>query len=328
MNIRTALPTALSTGALLGIAFAWLNVPPPVALALPPIAPIIPRVEPIVGARWDLPVVRNPSVERLVDLLHLEQADRMTLYLKRSGRYEGMIRTKLRERGMPEDLLYLAMVESAFDPNAVSKASAVGMWQFVAETGRRHGLRVDAWVDERRDPVRSTDAALDYLQVLYERFGAWNLAAAAYNTGENRVARVMRQVTGSERGNENDYWRISGRLPAETRGYVPLMFAAALIGKEPEKYGLEGVERLLPIASERVAVAGGTSLRVVAAAVGVPTGDIQELNPHLIRGMTPPGAPYVVNIPEGRSARFAANMAPRPGTAVAVAPSRVVRAPS
>src|SRR5690606_29121840 len=134
-------------------------------------------------------------------------ADRMALYLKRSGRYEGMIRSKLRERGMPEDLLYLAMVESGFDPNAVSRAQAVGLWQFVAETGRLYGLRIDGWVDERRDPVRSTDAALDYLQTLHDRFGAWNLAAAAYNTGENRVGRVMRQVTGDERGQEDDFWR-------------------------------------------------------------------------------------------------------------------------
>src|SRR5690606_2933519 len=98
----------------------------------------------------------------------------------------------------------------------------VGLWQFMAATGRRYGLRIDSWVDERRDPVRSTDAALAYLQDLYEQFGAWNLAAAAYNTGENRVKQALIQVTGRSRGEENDYWRISSRLPAETRGYVPL----------------------------------------------------------------------------------------------------------
>jgi membrane-bound lytic murein transglycosylase D len=304
MDPRSAVTTAIAAGGLLGAIAAGLNLPT-TGLAAPLISEIAAEV--IAPVQWDLPVVRNESVQRFVDLFEQKQPDRMALYLKRSGRYEGMIRTKLRERGMPEDLLYLSMIESGFNPNARSKAQAVGLWQFIAGTGRLYGLRIDSYVDERRDPEKSTDAALQYLQDLYNQFGSWNLAAAAYNTGGNRVARIMREETGAVRGQESDFWRIRSRLPGETREYVPLIFAAALIGKEPEKYGLERVERLLPVPVERVDVPGGVPLEVVAKAVNAPTEALRELNPHLLQGRTPPGEGYPVVIPEGRTAVFAAN---------------------
>lgn len=257
---------------------------------------------------WDIPVVRNAPVERFVKLFTGKQSDRMALYLKRSGRYEGMIRSKLRERGMPEDLLYLSMIESGFNPTARSKAQAVGLWQFIADTGRRYGLRVDEYVDERRDPEKSTDAALRYLNDLYNEFGSWYLAAAAYNTGEGRVRRVMREETGSARGKDEDFWRIRRRLPAETREYVPLMVAAALVGKEPHKYELDHVKRWLPVDVDKVEVPSGTSLGVVAKAVGADEKEIRALNPQLVRGMTPPGKKaYAVRIPEGHTEKYAAN---------------------
>jgi membrane-bound lytic murein transglycosylase D len=303
MDVRSAVPVAVSVGALLGAVVAGLNLPRPSVAA--PLSTVFSVEADVVN--WDIPVVRNESVQRFVDLFEQRQQDRMALYLKRSGRYEGMIRSKLRERGMPEDLLYLSMIESGFNPNARSKAQAVGLWQFIADTGRRYGLRIDSYVDERRDPEKSTDAALRYLQDLHAKFGSWNLAAAAYNTGENRVARIMREETGTVEGRESDFWRIRSRLPSETREYVPLIFAAALIGKEPHKYGLDRVERLLPLPVEEVEVPGGTSLAVVASAVGVSTGDVRELNPHLIQGITPPGSAYPVRIPEGRGEVFASN---------------------
>lgn len=307
MDIRSALPTAVSVGTLLGVAIAGLNLPTP-SVAAPAI--LARPAAPSVGAvEWDIPVVRNEYVQRFVDLFEQKQPDRMALYLKRSGRYEGMIRGKLREKGMPEDLIYLSMIESGFNPNARSKAQAVGLWQFIASTGRMYGLRIDGYVDERRDPERSTDAALHYLKDLYDQFGSWSLAAAAYNSGGNRVARIMREETGTVRGEESDFWRIRSRLPSETREYVPLIFAAAIVGKEPQKYGLDGVERLLPIAVEEVDIPGGTSLAAVAGAIGVDTDDLRELNPHLIQGKTPPGAAFTVRIPEGRSDTFAVNFA-------------------
>lgn len=311
MEFRSAFPVVVLVGVLLGAAASGgpdkQSAPGSTAMA----AGIVREASAAVsGASWDIPVVRNAPVERFVDIFTGRQQDRMALYLKRSGRYEGMIRGKLRERGMPEDLLYLSMIESGFNPSAKSHASAVGLWQFIKGTGTRYGLRVDSYVDERRHPEKSTDAALDYLQDLHAQFGSWYLAAAAYNTGEGRVARVMRQVTGKERGKDADFWRIRGRLPSETREYVPLMVAAALVGKEPEKHGLGGVARWMPLAYDEVQVPAGTRLKTVAQAVGVTENEVKRLNPHLVRSMTPPGKKaYPVRVPQGRSERFAADFA-------------------
>jgi hypothetical protein len=209
-----------------------------------------PRVQPSTGLidgglaapDWDIANINFARVDYWIGRYQTDRRDDFETFLQRKGRYEGMIRARLRARGMPEDLLYLAMIESGFDPNIRSRAGAVGMWQFIAETGRRYGLRINRSVDERRDPVRSTDAALSYLQALYNRFGSWYLAAAAYNTGENRVGRVMREVFGRERGSDLDYYRIWDRLPGETRDYVPLMIAAARISKSPHQYGFGHVQ--------------------------------------------------------------------------------------
>jgi membrane-bound lytic murein transglycosylase D len=152
-------------------------------------------------------------------------------YLQRKPQYEEMIRAKLRRKGMPEDLVYLAMIESGFNPEAHSAADAVGIWQLVPDTARRWGLRVDDTVDERRDAEKATDAALSYLAYLFNRFGSWYLAAAAYNTGENRVARIMSEATGSERGTDEDYYRIWDELPGETRDFVPVMIAARRVAE-------------------------------------------------------------------------------------------------
>jgi membrane-bound lytic murein transglycosylase D len=308
MEFRSTFPTAVVLGALLGVAASGADrkATPGSAAAAGLVREASAAIH---GVTWDIPVVRNEAVDRFVGIFTERQPDRMALYLKRSGRYEGMIRGKLRERGMPEDLLYLSMIESGFNPTARSKAQAVGLWQFIEDTGRRYGLRVDGYVDERRHPEKSTDAALRYLTDLHGQFGSWYLAAAAYNSGEGRVGRVMRQVTGDVRGTDDDFWRIRGRLPAETREYVPLMVAAALVGKEPEKYGLAGVQRWTPLQSEEVEVAPGTRLSAVAEAVGVSEDEMKRLNPHLVRAMTPPGSdPYPVAVPTGRTAQYAANI--------------------
>ena len=142
-----------------------------------------------------------------------------------------MITAKLRRKGMPEELLYLAMAESGLNPAAHSVAEAIGIWQLVPDTARRYGLKVDDTVDERRDAEKATDAALSYLSYLYNRLGSWYLAAAAYNAGENRVARILTEATGTERGTDADYYRIWDKLPGETRDFVPAMVALARIGK-------------------------------------------------------------------------------------------------
>lgn len=315
MEFRSALPVAVLFGSVIGAAVAGISDPrtgvaPSAQVSAVTRSSLVAEAAAatVESASWDIPVVRNAPVERFIDIFQNKQSDRMALYLKRSGRYEGMIRSKLRERGMPEDLVYLSMIESGFNPTARSHAQAVGLWQFIEGTGERYGLRIDGYVDERKDPEKSTDAALRYLKDLHDQFGSWYLAAAAYNTGEGRVARVMKEMTGSEKGEESDFWRIRRRLPAETREYVPLMLAAALIGKEPHKYGLGDVERYLPVPTEAVEVPAGTNLKVVARAVGVAEKELRTLNPQLVKGVTPPGKkPYAVRIPQGRRVQFAAN---------------------
>jgi membrane-bound lytic murein transglycosylase D len=193
------------------------------------------------GVGWDLPNLNHPRVDSWVKLFSTDPKvkSRFALWLDRKDKYEPMISAKLEKRDMPQDLIYLAMIESGFNPTAKSPAKAGGLWQFISETGKRYGLTINRKVDERNVPAKATDAALSYLSDLYDRFGSWYLAAAAYNTGENRVARIMRQVTGSEKGSDEDYYRISRLLPRETQDYVPMMIAAARISKDPARYGFD-----------------------------------------------------------------------------------------
>ena len=192
-------------------------------------------VEP--GAKWDLANLDHRRVDSWIGRFTSDLKRSFSTYLDRMDKYEPMISAKLAQRNMPQDLIYLAMIESGFNPKAQSPAAASGLWQFIGETGRRYGLTVNRRVDERNNPAKATDAALSYLADLHERFGSWYLAAAAYNTGENRVGRIMREVTGSERGTDADYYRIANRLPQETRDYVPKLIAAARIAKDPASYG-------------------------------------------------------------------------------------------
>jgi peptidoglycan lytic transglycosylase D len=192
------------------------------------------------GTRWDLANIDHRRVDSWVSRFTSDLKGSFSSYLERMGGYAPMISTKLAQRAMPQDLIYLAMIESGFSPTAKSPAQASGLWQFIGETGRRYGLTVNRKVDERNNPAKATDAALSYLTDLHDRFGSWYLAAAAYNTGENRVGRIMREMTGSERGTDADYYKIASRLPQETQDYVPKLIAAARIAKEPAKYGFGG----------------------------------------------------------------------------------------
>jgi membrane-bound lytic murein transglycosylase D len=259
------------------------------------------------GPAWDLPNLDHPRIDYWIDRFTTSKRGEFERFLKRSGRYVPMISEKLTERGMPQDLIYLAMIESGFNPTAYSHAHASGLWQFIAETGQRYGLTVNRVIDERNDPVKSTDAALDYLTYLHNRFGSWYLAAAGYNTGENRVGRIMREVTGSEKGREEDFYRIWDRLPRETRDYVPLMIAAARISKEPHKYGFENVELESPLAFDEVRTEPGSTLEAVAKAAGATLSEVRRLNPHLKAGRTPTDRTMGVRVPQGTQHAFAAN---------------------
>lgn len=158
--------------------------------------------------------------------------------LDRMERYEAMISAKIDAKGMPRDLIYLALIESNFNPTAKSRVKAVGMWQFMSATARQFGLSVGSRVDERKDPAKSTDAALTYLAQLHDRFGSWYLAAAAYNSGQGTVSKALRTVTGRTTGTDADFFRIVSRLPKETQEYVPKLIATARVANDPAKYGL------------------------------------------------------------------------------------------
>jgi membrane-bound lytic murein transglycosylase D len=247
---------------------------------------------------WDIEQTKNEKVDFFIEYLRLKNHDKTKLWLERLGKYGPMIQKKLAERGMPQDLIWLATIESGLDPNAYSKADAAGMWQFIEETAERHGLEVSKYVDERRDPIAATDAALDYLQKLNNRFGgSWYLTAAGYNTGENRVERIVREQAGGRFGDESVYWEISGSLPKETRDYVPVMLAMAHIGKDPARYGFGDLEPQEPLRFSEMRVAGGTPLADVARQIGVDAEVLNELNPHLVKQQTPPGREWTVRIP-------------------------------
>jgi len=257
-----------------------------------------------------LPMHVNPRVERWVKRFRTDQRKVFNTLLERQGVYDELIRGKLRERGMPEELVYLAMMEGGFSPWAVSSASAVGLWQFMGPTAQEYGLRVDEWVDERRDPVKATDAALDYLLWLHDYFKSWYLAAAAYNAGPSRVERVLNRHADGRRGEEDLYWDVLDHLPRETREYVPRMVAAALLAEDAEEEGF-AVKARQPFEFDLVFVPGTTSLSRIARTLDVDLGVIRALNPQLLRGVTPPNEVWAVRVPVGDSPRVVASLGRR-----------------
>lgn len=262
------------------------------------------------AARYEIPLEMNEQVEAWIDYFTNVIPERFDLYLTRLGKYEPLIRAKLDEAEMPRDLIYLALIESGMNPNAYSRAHAAGMWQFIRSTGRLYDLHVDYWVDDRRDWVKATDAAIAHLKDLFDEFGSWYLAAAAYNGGAGRVRRAI-QATGNA-----DFWEISDRrlLRTETRNYVPKLIAAAIIAKNPERYGFGDVQPARPIEYDEVAVPDATSFDVLARAAGTDEATLKELNPQFRRMVTPPDRRVQVRVPAGTGARFAANYAKIPAS--------------
>jgi membrane-bound lytic murein transglycosylase D len=235
-----------------------------------------------------------------------------TEWLGRGSRYDAMIRAKLRAGGLPEDLRYLPLVESGYDVHAVSRASAVGMWQFMAPTARDVGLRVDWWVDERRDPVRATDGAVRMLRWLKSEFGSFFVAAAAYNGGPGRVSRGLAQLVANSDSAMGDarFFSLVQRdyLRAETKNYVPQLIAAALIGNELPRYRITARDEAA-FAYDSVTVPPLTPLAAVARAASATRAQLLDLNPHLLRGLTPPDGRGTVRVPVGAADGFQARFA-------------------
>ena len=258
---------------------------------------------------WDIDVrsyETHDRVEHYVGLFSHSAKERFLARLSRGTRYEPMIRAKLRARGMPEDLTYLALIESGYDPHAYSRAAAVGMWQFMSGTARGVGMRVDWWMDERRDPARSTDGAIRFLASLQKQFGSLYLAAAAYNGGPGRVARGLTRFAGEMDGAEGEdrFFALAEQdyLRSETKNYVPQIIAAALVAKMPARYGLV-IDSLPQYGYDSVLAAPGTSLAHIAAASGATKAEMRDLNPAVLRGITPPDASIWARVPTGSAVR-------------------------
>lgn len=222
-----------------------------------------------------IPTEVNPLVEKWITYFQGRGHDHMERYLSRSTRYEKLMKKVLRDNGVPEDLFYIALIESGFTARATSHASAVGYWQFIRGTGKRYGLEISKFVDERRDPVMATQAAAEYFKGLYSVFGSWYLSMASYNVGENRVKKeVMKNTT-------RDFWELAkkSRLPKETINYVPKFIAAKLIAKDPAKYGFEGIDYMPPVEFETVSVKTSVNLRLMAEKLGTNYEDFKAINP-------------------------------------------------
>jgi membrane-bound lytic murein transglycosylase D len=253
---------------------------------------------------FDIPIVINGQVERFIEYFQTTHRKPFALWLQRSGRYIPMMKEVLKQHGLPEDLVYLALIESGFNPKAYSRRRASGPWQFITRTGKRYGLEVDWWIDERRDPEKSTIAAARHLKDLYDQFSCWYLAAAGYNAGAGKIARAI------ERYRTEDFWELTKHkyLKRETRHYVPKMIAAALIAKEPEKYGFTDIVYDEPIRYDKVQVPDATDLKVIARLCEVDYETIKALNPELKMWCTPPHRPdYEVKIPAGTREKFLQN---------------------
>jgi membrane-bound lytic murein transglycosylase D len=236
----------------------------------------------------------NQQVRRYIDQYRSGHRAAVENWLGRAGQYLPMVVDIFRQKGLPDELVFTAMIESGFNPVAVSHAGAKGLWQFMAPTARRYGLRVDEWLDERLDPEKSTIAAARHFLDLYATFGSWNLAKAAYNAGEQRVLSAIRSV------GTRDFWKLASgdSLKEETRNFVPAIHAAATIAREPERFGFV-VTLQEPVQYERVTVPGATSLARLARLAGLPLEELERLNPELTLKQTPPGVPHALKVPPG-----------------------------
>jgi membrane-bound lytic murein transglycosylase D len=271
---------------------------------------------------WDIDVDTYTSHDRVqyyLDFFQGKGRERMGIWLTRMPRYEGMIRSELAQQNLPGDLVYLALIESGFSNTATSRAKAVGMWQFMKRTARGYGLRVDSWVDERRDPYKATIAAAKHLRSLDNRFGSVYMAAAAYNAGAGKVSRGIRRLPDDDDADslnsDATFFRLydTKLLRRETKDYVPKLIAAARIAKEPARYGFR-VDSVEPSSYDSIVVPTMTGLDVIARLADTTVAAIREMNPQYLRLATPPGVPSVVRIPAGRGPTTVAAYADLPAS--------------
>lgn len=256
----------------------------------------------------DLPLMINDYVAGYINYFSTRGRGVFERALVRSGRYRDMIERVFKEQGVPQDLIYLAQAESGFHPLALSRARARGMWQFMASRGVGYGLRRTWWVDDRQDPERSTQAAARHLKDLYNEFGDWYLAMAAYNSGPGNVQQAVKR-TGYA-----DFWELykRGVLPKETKNYVPIILAMTIMSKNPAQYGLDGVQPDPPERYDLVRVDYPVDLRLVAECVEASLEEVADMNPSLLRRVTPRDQPFDLHLPEGSKEKYQAAIAAIP----------------
>jgi LysM repeat protein len=257
----------------------------------------------LAGLQFDIPIASHPLVDSYIDYFSGRGRWFFQRWLSRGTRYLPMMESIFESQRLPKDLVYLAMIESGFSSKAYSSAAAAGFWQFIGSTGKRYGLRNDTWVDERRDFVLSTVAAGNYLNALYRQFGDWHLAWAGYNAGSARISRAMKKY------GAKDFWDLLNHrdsLAKETQHYVPKLIAAALIGKEPERYGFTDVEKMSPLEYDEIEVSDSVDLQLVAKQFGYGTEIMHDLNPALRHNITPPGRDFTLRVPKGEGEKVAA----------------------
>ena len=271
-------------------------------LTLPPGDPRLSSLaeKEVVRVQHDLPLTVNASVLQYLSYFSTTKGRATVAHgLDRSGRYNDMVRRVLKEEGVPQDLQYLAQAESAFQPTAVSKAGARGLWQFMPFRGEEYDLDRTFWVDERSDPEKATRAAARHMRDLYDMFGDWYLVMAAYNAGPMNVVKAV------ERTGYADFWELSQRhaLPKQTQNYVPIIIALALVGKDPKLYGVE-VAPEKPAPTDVIYPGHSIDLHLVADATGADIDDLRELNPELLRNVTPNDAQFELKLPAGYGEKF------------------------
>ena len=268
---------------------------------LPPDATQLVRIHQL-SQRCDMPIDANAKVAASIHFFQTRGRATFETWMRRSGRFRELILDILRQEGVPEDLFYIAMIESGFNPRAYSRARAVGLWQFIAGTGKLQGLRRTHWLDERRDPFKSTRAAARHLKGLQAHFQDWRLSIAAYNSGKGRVSRAM------ARDGTRDFWQLD--LPRETENYVPLFMAAAVIAKDPELFGFSLKEFDAPFAFDEIPLPADlpyVDLKVAASALGISYATLRDLNPELRQRITPPRSGrkgYHLRVPPGKGDLF------------------------
>lgn len=257
---------------------------------------------------YHIPMILNDSVENHLEYFKTRGREVFQRWIDRSARYMPLMKEIIREKNLPEDLVYVAMIESGFNPYAVSWANAVGPWQFMAATGRHYGLKIDWWIDERKDPVKSTAAAAEHLKDLHNLFGSWTLALASYNAGAGKVQRAVL------RSHSDDFWdlKASRYIRKETKNYVPKYMAATIIAKNPAAYGFTA-GAYEPLQFDEVTLEESLDLRLVARCVNCSYEEIKELNPEIRRWVTPPHYEcYTLRLPAGSRDLFLLNYAAIP----------------